>query len=83
MREALASALGVLAVVKKRRTLLILDTARVHLDNVEGLGHFVEIEAPVIEDEAQTRQRLDSLLEALGLDWGDCIRSSYADLIGN
>ena len=83
VREALASAFGVLAVVKKRRTLLILDTARVHLDNVEGLGHFVEIEAPVKEDEAQTRQRLDSLLEALGLDCGDCIRSSYADLIGD
>jgi adenylate cyclase class IV len=46
-----ASALGVLAVVKKRRTLLSLDATRIHLDNVDGLGDFIEFEVPVTGDD--------------------------------
>src|SRR3954464_5015854 len=40
LRELLTRALGVLAVVRKRRTLLLLDTTRLHFDKVEGLGEF-------------------------------------------
>jgi adenylate cyclase class IV len=43
--------LGVLAVVKKRRTLLSLDATRIHLDNVDGLGDFIEFEVPVTGDD--------------------------------
>ena len=43
--EALADALGVRAVVEKARRLLLWRGARVHLDTVAGLGHFVELEA--------------------------------------
>jgi adenylate cyclase class IV len=89
LREVLSAALDTWVVVRKRRTLLLLDTIRVHLDNVDALGSFVEIEVPVdesttlraIEAEAAARQRLDVLIEALGLTWEHCIRASYADLI--
>lgn len=81
LRDLLTAALDVRAVVRKRRTLLLLGTTRVHLDNVEGLGHFLEIEVPVSEDDASARVRLDWLLAELGLTWQQCIRASYLDLI--
>jgi predicted adenylyl cyclase CyaB len=79
--RVLGDALGVLATVKKRRTLLVLDGTRVHLDNVEGLGAFLEIEVPVKQDEAAAQQRMSWLLAELGLQWRDCIRASYLDLM--
>ena len=81
LRDLLAAALGVIAVVKKRRTLLVLDATRIHLDNVEGLGNFLELEVPVHEDDAAASERLDRILVELGLDWQRCIRASYLDLI--
>ena len=81
LREVLADALGVLAVVRKRRTLLLLDTTRVHLDNVDELGSFLEIEVPVREDVAAAEAQLASLIEALGFERADGIRSSYVDIM--
>ena len=82
LRDLLTHALGVLAVVKKRRTLLLMDTTRIHLDNVESLGDFLEIEVPVKEGEEETaRQRFDALLAGLGYGPADSIRASYVDLI--
>src|SRR5687767_9375999 len=66
LRGLLAVALGVLATVRKRRTLLVLDGTRVHLDNVEGLGVFMEIEVPVRDGDDSARERLDWLLGELG-----------------
>jgi predicted adenylyl cyclase CyaB len=80
LRNVLAGALGVLATVKKRRTLLVLDGTRLHLDNVEALGAFMEIEVPVRDGDGPARERLDWLLGELGLTWDDCIRASYLDL---
>lgn len=81
LREALSRALGVVAVVRKRRTLLLLDTARIHLDNVEGLGSFIEIEVPVSGEGQSAAERLKALIASLGLTWDDCIRQSYADMV--
>jgi predicted adenylyl cyclase CyaB len=78
--DVLTRALGVIAVVRKRRTLVTLDTTRLHLDNVEQLGSFLEIEVIVGEDEAAAKQRFDSLLAGLGYTPEDGIRASYLDL---
>jgi predicted adenylyl cyclase CyaB len=82
VRVVLKEAFGVLAVIRKRRTLLLLDTTRLHFDNVEGLGGFLEIEAPLKadSDEDSVKLHLDAMLRDLGLDWSDCIRASYLDL---
>lgn len=45
LKEMLAQALGVLAVVDKRREIYFIGTVKFHVDDVEGLGSFVEIEA--------------------------------------
>lgn len=49
----LAESLGVLGEVRKTRHVLIIDQTRVHLDKVEGLGSFVELEV-VLRDEQST-----------------------------
>jgi predicted adenylyl cyclase CyaB len=81
LREVLSRSLGVLVVVRKRRTLVTLDTTRIHLDNVEHLGSFLEIEVPVGEEEAAARARFHSLLTGLGYAPEDGIRTSYLDLM--
>ena len=40
----LGQALGVLGVVRKQRLLYLVGQTRVHLDSVEGLGDFLELE---------------------------------------
>jgi predicted adenylyl cyclase CyaB len=81
--DVLTRALGVIAVVRKRRTLVTLDTTRIHLDNVEQLGSFLEIEVVVGDDAALAvaKARFDSLLAGLGYTPADGIRASYLDLL--
>lgn len=72
-----------LVVVRKRREVLLIDNVRVHLDRVDGLGAFLELEAVVdaTHDEAICRRRVDDIMAALGLSAGDLIRASYAELL--
>jgi len=45
LRKTLEAALDVLVVVRKKRDIWFLDNVKIHVDEVEGLGSFVEIEA--------------------------------------
>jgi predicted adenylyl cyclase CyaB len=83
MRSIMASAFGVLAEVIKRRVLLMRDNVRLHLDSVEGLGEFGEIEAVLIEGESETanRDRVARLLEDLEIRDADLIDVSYFELM--
>lgn len=82
-REMLARALGVLANVRKHRTLLMRRNVRLHLDRVEDLGGFGEIEAALGEDESAERARagVDELLGALGVGRDRIIDASYFELM--
>src|SRR5208282_20404 len=83
MRSIMASAFGVLAEVVKRRVLLMRDNVRLHLDSVEGLGDFGEIEAVLVEgeNEAANRDRVARLLVDLGIGGADLIDVSYFELM--
>jgi homotetrameric cytidine deaminase len=83
MREALASAYGTLVVVEKRRRLLICEGVRIHLDEVSGLGSFVELEAPAAPgpDLAPAHEKLAWLRESLQIEDGALVASSYSDLL--
>lgn len=45
LKDALGAALGILVAVEKSRHLLIWRNVRIHLDEVPGLGSFIELEA--------------------------------------
>jgi homotetrameric cytidine deaminase len=81
VREALDAALGTRVVVDKRRHLLLWEGVRIHLDEVEGLGAFVELEgvAPPESDLTREHERVAHLRDELGID--DPIPVSYSDMI--
>jgi adenylate cyclase class 2 len=84
LKAALASALGVKVTVVKRRRLFIWETnVRIHLDAVEGLGDFIEIEAVAASDSDLSREADQAmrLREAIGIEDGDVIGGSYCDLM--
>ena len=66
--DALDAALGTLVVVDKRRRLLLYENVRIHLDEVDGLGSFVELEA--------RRGRRLGPQRASTSSWRACARSS-------
>lgn len=70
------------AEVRKERHFYDFDGYTVTLDEVEGAGHFVEVEREADAEslEAVRRGAVD-VLEQLGLDAADQIRTSYLGLI--
>lgn len=83
LKAMLAQALGVLGVVRKRRLLYRVDQARVHFDEVEGLGRFIEIEVLVTRertaDEAHAVAR--GLMTRLKIEPRHLIAEAYLDLL--
>ena len=70
------------AVVEKDRTYFSFDGYTVVLDAVDGLGEFIEIEREVPESEVEAaREEAIALLERLGLDPDEQIRTSYLGLL--
>ena len=83
LREALARACGVAGRVVKRRRLYLVGQTRVHLDRVEGLGTFVELE--VVLDDAQSPQDGEAVarevMARLGIAPGQLVTGAYLDLL--
>ncbi len=79
----LERALGIKTVVRKRRQLWRLDNIRIHLDDVEGIGSFIEFEVEVLpgRDIAGCRAQADALLNQLGITSAELIAGSYSDLM--
>jgi homotetrameric cytidine deaminase len=83
VREALDDSLGTVAVVDKRRRLLEWQGVRIHLDEVDGLGAFVELEG-VADDASDLRREADlvaRLREVLEISDEAIEATGYADLL--
>jgi homotetrameric cytidine deaminase len=83
LREALDAGLGTLVVVDKRRRLLLWDGVRIHLDEVHGLGSFLELEAvaPEGSDLSAEQDKLERLRGELGVDDANLVATGYSDLL--
>ncbi len=83
LRETLAITAGVSGRVVKQRTLWTLGRTRVHLDRVQGLGDYVELEVVLGEGEAAGagHEEARRLMTALGIADADCVRGAYVDLL--
>jgi homotetrameric cytidine deaminase len=79
LRASLESALGTLVVVEKERHLLLWEGVRIHLDAVDGLGSFVELEGVAAPDSDLTpeREKVAHLQRELGI--GEILTDSYSD----
>jgi predicted adenylyl cyclase CyaB len=81
LKEALSRALRVRAVVEKTRELYLWGHTRVHLDEVVGLGSFLELETVVTEQTVEEAEReCHEVQTALEVREEDLIAGSYADL---
>ena len=82
LRESLALAYGEAGRVRKRRTLYLVGRTRVHLDRVEGLGEFLELEVVLAEGEAAEAgvREARELMEKLGVRPSQLVEGAYVDL---
>lgn len=83
LREALARACGLLGRVRKRRWLLRVGATRIHLDRVEGLGDFMELEVVMApgQSDADGAAVAEVLLRELGLGEAERVAVAYLDLL--
>jgi predicted adenylyl cyclase CyaB len=83
LREALSRGLGLLGRVQKQRQLLHVGRTRVHLDEVTGLGHFMELEVVLAAGDADAAgvAEAEGLMQALGLAEAPRLAGSYLDLL--
>jgi predicted adenylyl cyclase CyaB len=81
-RQTMCDAFGMLSVVEKNRRLFLWHNVRIHLDQVEDLGDFIEFEAVLGEeyDEADGHGKIKELSEAFGITDGDLVADSYLDM---
>jgi predicted adenylyl cyclase CyaB len=83
-KELLAALLGVHRVVRKTREIALHENVRIHLDRVEGLGEFVELEAVWdggADGEAEQARKVAFLREALAIRDADLVPLSYEGLL--
>ena len=69
------------AVVKKVRNLWIYKTTRIHLDEVEKLGEFIELETVVGDSLEEARNNFDEMVSLLGLNVEEQLKTSYRTLV--
>jgi len=84
LKEVLTKSIGVLVVVDKKREIYFIDNIKFHIDVVNDLGTFVEIEA-IDEDGSIGKDKLleqcESFLALFDIQKADLVAVSYSDLL--
>ena len=83
LREALTRACGLIGRVRKHRILVLVGPTRIHLDQVEGLGDFLELEVTLGGGltEAEGRSIAHDLMARLGVAPDQLLEGAYLDLL--
>lgn len=86
LRILLQKFLPITAVVNKHREIYICDDIQIHLDEVEGLGSYIEFEVEV-QNKLQTKKlaqdSLSEFMKILNINDQDLEEASYSDLLSN
>lgn len=79
----LTLALGVRGVVRKTRYLYLCGQTRIHLDDVEGLGQFMELEVVLRENQsdAEGQAIAEELMDRLKVQKEDLLEGAYMDML--
>ncbi|HVN16607.1 MAG TPA: class IV adenylate cyclase [Anaerolineales bacterium] len=83
LKALLESACGLRGVVRKTRYLYLVGQTRIHLDEVDGLGQFMELEV-VLHDgqsDAEGQAIAEDLMSKLGIEKNDLLDGAYMDLL--
>jgi predicted adenylyl cyclase CyaB len=83
LKIILAKAYGIRGVVTKIRYLYMAGQTRIHLDDVKGLGKFIELEVVLQpgQTDSEGQAIAESLMYKLGIEDKDLINSAYMDMI--
>jgi adenylate cyclase class IV len=81
--EVLGRALGRRGTVRKTRQLSLVGRTRIHVDQVAGLGWFLELEVVLVPGETaeQGRAAARDLMQRLGVVSEDLVEVAYVDLL--
>jgi adenylate cyclase class 2 len=83
LKAALGATLGIRVEVRKQRRLFIYEGVRIHLDEVDGLGSFIEFEGVATAERGTDSfgSLLGDLRRHLGIEDDDLLAVSYSDLV--
>jgi predicted adenylyl cyclase CyaB len=81
LKNLLRIALGRRIVVRKCRRLFFYKGARIHIDSVFRLGHFIEIEVMVKKSRDEARSVFAEIIRLFNIEKDAVIACSYADLL--
>ena len=83
LKAVLSAALGLRGVVRKRRALYQVGETRIHLDEVENLGSFLELEVVLStgQSEEEGAGIATQLMAQLGIEETDLVDVAYIDLL--
>ena len=83
LRQTLARALGIRGVVAKTRRLYLYQNVRIHLDDVDRAGSFLEFEAVLSDqiDDLAGQHQIDDLRREFGIAAADLLAGSYGDML--
>ncbi len=82
LRGTLTLAYGVVGRVRKTRTLCFVGTTRIHLDDVDDLGHFVELEVVLTPEQTvdDGQAIAEDLMRQLSIETKHLVHRAYVDL---
>lgn len=82
LKQILSDILGVLVVVDKTRDIFFIDNVKFHIDRVNGLGSFMEIEAIGKEgEEDKLNDQCKHFMNEMDIPEEDLVPVSYSDLL--
>ncbi|MDB5195024.1 MAG: adenylate cyclase [Parcubacteria group bacterium] len=84
LKDILIHALEKLVVVDKKREIYFIDNVKFHIDNVEGLGSFIEIEARDTEGSIGLEKlhgQCAEWMKRFTIESKDLVSGSYSDLL--
>ena len=84
LKSVLQQALPLKVVVRKRREIYYIDNVKFHIDEVDGLGAFVEIEAgnKIVDLPVEKlRAQCDYYIDKFRIAQSDLIDRSYSDML--
>ena len=83
LKRVLEMAYGIRGIVKKTRYLYMIGQTRIHLDDVQGLGQFMELEVVMSDGQSDVEGQTiaEDLMQKLGIQKEDLVKGAYIDLI--
>lgn len=83
LKRVLELAYGIRGIVRKTRYLYLVGQTRVHIDDVEGLGQFMELEVVMQggQSDAEGQAIAEGLMASLGVEKSDLLEGAYMDLL--